>query len=191
MKNIVVLNAPPRSGKDSVADALTRNRNNWNTASFKARLIKVARECTPQISDSVWDARYDTQKDEPWDRLGGLSQREYLIKISEEWIKPLFGKDYFGRAALVDIYLKKENVILIPDGGFIEEVRPLAENNKVLILQWERDKCSFDNDSRDYIRLMHENVRTKFIASGNNGTLFSFLNKVDVTIKEWILENRR
>jgi len=151
MKKIVIFNCPPRSGKDTVAEGLVKF--GYKIESFKGKLIEIAL-LVSDIEKEDWDARYVEQKDVPWDRLGGLSQREYLIKISEEWVKPVHGKQYFGHALAKKIQKLPDDLnVVIPDGGFEEEVFPLvlAYPTNVLILQWGRKGCTFDNDSRRYI----------------------------------------
>ena len=149
---IVILNCPPRSGKDTIADLLHAVEG-YNVGSFKNRLIEIALIIS-NIPKDEWYERYDTKKDEPWDRLGRLSQRNYLIKISEDWVKPIHGKTYFGDRVTEDILRNDGDKFVFPDGGFVEEVYPLIETfgeSSILILQWGREGCSFEKDSRDWI----------------------------------------
>lgn len=159
-KKIVVLNCPPQSGKDTIAEEFIK-RDGYTMMSFKFNLIKIALTIS-KIPKEEWDARYVKHKDEPWDRLGGLSQRNYLIKISEEWVKPVHGKTYFGDCVKTDITRLPNDNFILPDGGFIEEIAPLYETfgyKSLLILQWNRKNCSFENDSRDWITTYPEITR--------------------------------
>lgn len=146
---IIVLNCPPRSGKDTIAAEFVKN-DGYTMLSFKAQLIEIALLIS-NVSRQEWDERYETMKDVPWDRLGGLSQRQYLIKISEEWVKPVHGKDYFGKIIAENSHPR--NTYILPDGGFEEEIFPLYEKyaSQLLILQWSRNDCTFEHDSRDWI----------------------------------------
>lgn len=161
---VVILNAPPRAGKDSLAEylrvqqyndsALSMCNTHTSVYSFKRypmqlidKIIDIA-----GISHDEWEERYYSDlKDFPWVKLGGISQRDFITKVCEEWIKPVFGDKVFGNAAretvldrlnssLVDRY--HSELIVFTDGGFIEEVEPLinksVKNNKfnVVIAQW-------------------------------------------------------
>jgi len=154
MKKVVMLNCPPRSGKDTIAEEISKTIHcHCGILSFKYKLIEIALTVSG-IQKSEWDERYCTvEKEQPWNKLGGLSQRNYLIKISEEWVKPVHGKTYFGDRVLEDVLWREEESFIIPDGGFKEEVLPLYSvlSDGLLILQWGREGCSFENDSRDYV----------------------------------------
>lgn len=151
-KRIVILNCPPRSGKDTIAEEFVK-RHNFGMMSFKYHLKKIALLISA-IPLYMWDHRYEREKDKPWELLNGLSQRQYLIKISEEWVKPLHGKEYFGQRVVEDISRSGLDSFILPDGGFKEEMKPVLNEygpNSVLILQWGRAGSSFDNDSRDWV----------------------------------------
>jgi hypothetical protein len=150
MTKIIVLNCPPRSGKDTIANEFAE-RNGFKILSFKERLIEIAL-LVSNVSREEWENRYENYKDVPWERLGHLSQRQYLIKISEEWVKPIHGKSYFGKI-IAENASNYKGICILPDGGFEEEIIPLYEKyaNNLLILQWSRSGCTFENDSRDWI----------------------------------------
>jgi len=101
----------------------------------------------------------DGWKDTPNEITGGKTPREFLIHISETFIKPVFGKEYFG------MFLKNhinqfEKVHgepiawLIPDGGFNDEIQALEKEfgDRVIVIQLEREgKRDFGNDSRNWV----------------------------------------
>lgn len=156
MKKIVIFNCPKRSGKDTTAQFLLNMGVPASVKAFKDKLIEIAL-CTSLISKNEWNLRYDNYKDVPWDKLNGLTQREYLIKISEDWVKPTHGSDYFGKALCNSILYDYENLadlIIITDGGFNSEteavVKEFGENN-VLILQWTRNNTDWSGDSRGWV----------------------------------------
>lgn len=156
MPKIIIFNCPKRSGKDAVASYLKDVGLPVEIASFKEKLIEIAL-CVSMIPKQEWDERYESSmKEEPWDKLGGLSQRQYLIKISEEWVKPVHGKDYFGKALCDNI--KKTGItdkfFLVTDGGFDEETIAVINEfggSNVLILQWSRFGSNWSNDSRGWV----------------------------------------
>jgi hypothetical protein len=156
---VVILNGPPNSGKDAIAKALA----NWCNVvhlEMKECMFSIAL-ATSGVTEKDWYQRYNNRelKEEPWSILGGLSQRQFMIKISEEWMKPLFGKDVFGVRAAESARQKiwttqGKYAVVFTDGGFKEEldamVRTLGEDN-VLLVRVHRDGTNFDNDSRNYL----------------------------------------
>lgn len=153
MTKVFVLNCYPRAGKDYLSRFL-KQECGYHHFEFKSRLFDLALE----IADVEWDEwflRYETMKEIPWNKLGGLSQREFLIKISEEWIKPVFGKRYFGERLAASIERSGCKVAVVSDGGFIDELVPLHEKfgqENVYICQWNRDNPNaFKGDSRSWI----------------------------------------
>lgn len=192
MTKVVIFNCPPRSGKDSVANYISEMFSNFDIASFKDKLFSIAIETAPMGAEFL--NIYEEYKSKPHPELGNLTTREYMIKISEEWIKPLFGRYYFGVALANEIIAtaelnetigKPKEYFLVPDGGFVEELEPLFRKfskENILILQWDREGCTFDNDSRKYIDCYPEiTIRLP----SNNGNLSRFAMNVEKTIVEY------
>lgn len=154
---IFILNCFPRQGKDYLARWLWFYQK-FTNRQFKDKLFDIALEVS-SISDNEWFARYNTDyKELPWDKLGGLSQRQFLIKISEEWVKPVFGKDYFGNALCQQIekdFQKGSTLFAISDGGFVEETQVLVDafgHDNVFVCQWNKSNPdAFKKDSRGWI----------------------------------------
>lgn len=152
-RTIIVLNGPPNSGKDVCAKYLEENDIGMHVE-MKTKLIEIA--CVmADISERAWYCRYDNRelKEQPWDVCGGLSQRQFLIKISEEWVKPLFGKDYFGVMANNELMATPtEKVFIFSDGGFVEELKGLADKDTdLLIIRLHRPGADYSGDSRSYV----------------------------------------
>jgi len=92
------------------------------------------------------------RKDRPLEKLRGLSPREVLIETSERIIKPYFGNRYFGERAAKNLHTEVGTVF--SDGGFHEEIQPIAETvglENLYIVYLVREGCSFEGDSRSYI----------------------------------------
>lgn len=162
MSIVIIFNAPPQSGKDTVVEIIEReNRQHGlykslHHLSFKEALIDKVLAFF-DIDRDTWDEHYTSQgKELPRDWLGGMSQREALIWMSEEVVKPKFGKEFFGKEVAKNINPEGDHIYLFSDGGFNEEVMPIidlvgAEN--VFIVYVHRDGHTFENDSRNYINV--------------------------------------
>jgi hypothetical protein len=149
-RKVILLNGPPGSGKDTIG-TLLHLAECGGLKSFKTQLIDIALRVSG-VSWATWTSRYCNRelKETPWDKLGGLSQREYLIKISEDWVKPVHGEEYFGEAALANCL--GEGPFIFTDSGFPNEVQPFIDADMdVLIFRLERDGFTFEGDSRDYL----------------------------------------
>lgn len=193
---IVIFNGQPGSGKDQACEFAVLGEDHLATHfSFKHRLINITLSIFG-IDWWSWDSRYQDRvlKEQPWDRLNGLTQRQALITVSEEMIKPIFGKDFFGKAAVdyihEDIEMSKDVGAEIPDlyvcsdGGFNEEIVPLCEAfgaENIYIVRIERDGCSWEGDSRNWIT-SDEVPDNNYITIFNNGTLEEFKEEVIDTI---------
>lgn len=168
-KTLVVLNGAPRSGKDSYANRLT----DYTHRRFKDNLVDLALKMSG-VSREDWEDRYEAyvyvngseptrilhwRKDEPWYELGGLSQRQYLIWLSEEVIKPVHGKQVFGERLKADLDFESamhdRNDFVTSDGGFDEEVQPFVDDPEweVIVIKIKREGCTFEGDSRNYLTI--------------------------------------
>lgn len=160
MKPIFIFNAPPQTGKDTICNSIFNLRLGVNTASFKDPMFDIFLSSTGMLRDK-FEKLYATEgwKDTPNEITGGKTPREFLIHISEVFIKPIFGNDYFG--LFLKNHIKQfesthgESVSwVIPDGGFPAEIKILEEEfgERVIIIQLEREgKRDFGNDSRNWV----------------------------------------
>ena len=185
MKKVVILNAPPNSGKDVVAAYLIDKYTHLVVhREFKGKLFELTK-CIYSVSDAEWDEHYTRElKEVGWDKLGGLSPRKALIYVSEHIIKPNFTKEYFGLALTASL---DSGINIITDGGFKEELLPVVESvgaENVLIIQIKRNGCSFVGDSRNYINA--DDLGVKTIVIENNTTLHDFFKTVEKEIINWL-----
>lgn len=174
---IVLLNGPPRCGKDTAAMGLlnhfhSQKRNAYHHK-FASPLADGLRGMFG-IDPGRWMYLYATAKEEACDELLGMSPREAMIWLSEDVMKPEFGGDVFGRLAANAITTLPSGTIVISDCGFPKEIVPVALLPSVgwrnlLIVNVHRPGCSFKGDSRGYIS--PENLRTAVLSSdyGDDG----------------------
>ena len=147
---VILLNGPPRAGKDSIGRAL------HNVMIPAARVSKFAKP----IVDYMWrNYGIDTEavnKDAPHDRLHGRTPREVMIAYSERFCKPLFGQDFFGMQAVLEVERTveyRQGFLVFTDSGFVHEAVPVLRRvgkGNVLQVRVSRPGCSFHNDSRSY-----------------------------------------
>lgn len=183
---VIVFNSPAGSGKDDAVELLTKNRV-VIPFSFKRTLKKITLAIY-DIEEKVWDSWYSRDgKELPRTELNGLSCRQVLIKVSEEIVKPAFGKDFFGvRESGYIARVHKQsgiNVSASSDGGFPEEIIPLIKEfgvENIFIIRIERPGCTFAGDSRNWISL-EEIPDDQYFTIHNDGTLEEFhTNILDV-----------
>lgn len=190
---IVIFNGPPGSGKDKAADFF--KSRGFKHLSFKYQLFKETIAYFGVDTNWFMDD-YDNRevKERPENLLNGMSRREALIHVSENIIKPKFGKDIFGVYVAKEINASKN--YCVSDGGFIEEIVPIINRigtDEIVLVQLTREGYDFSTDSRRYFdgQLIEEyviNFSTPIISSHilpkkfpirtyrvhNNGTLEDF-----------------
>ena len=147
---IVIFNGPPGTGKDEAC--LYFKKLGYKHLSFKEELFKETAQFYAVSLDWFLDGYDDrTIKERPEYRLDGFSRRKALIYVSEEIIKPRYGKEYFGLKLTKKI--QSGYHYCVSDGGFEEELTPVINKigaDKVILVQLTRDGCDFSSDSRKY-----------------------------------------
>lgn len=174
-KPIIILNAPAGCGKDTVARTFLDD-SNVRIACFKQPMFKIASTILGMDEEEFIKA-YEVHGWKDSHKLsGGKTVRDLFISISENTIKPNFGKDYFGEMLGLHIKKTEENAMqefcwVITDGGFTEEVEALVEMHKdrVVIVQMYREgHTSFQGDSRNWITIAGVPTFTFDTSSGND-----------------------
>lgn len=158
MKRLIILNGPPGSGKDYLADALVSLRKGVTKVEFKTQLRKLVK-LIYGLTDEEHDIMYQRKnKESPQKKLRGLSIREAYIFVSEKVIKPIYGHTYFGEFLAGS--LTEDGVTYVcSDGGFQAEILPCVDAcDRIDIVQLFAEGCSFEGDSRNYINLMHKKI---------------------------------
>jgi len=163
MKKIVFLNGPKNSGKTAAAWFL---KDFFNGAGGKFGPTTIMQLSTPlkhgiqellqlKVSIEHMANKVEGLKDEPNAHFFGRIPREELISLSEDWLKPRFGKDVLGKLAAKKLDSLAGNLIIIDGVGFDYELIPIVEAVNgpfnCLLIQFMRDGCTFEGDSRSYI----------------------------------------
>ncbi len=203
MLKVVLFNSPPRLGKGVAAKHMCELINTEDTfftahtREFKDTLFELTASMLDlEVEDFLH--RYDSKnmgsptgwhKDmKQFDINGTLcSQREALIHMSENIIKPVFGKDSFGKAMVES--LPSEGIVFISDGGFPEEVQPVIDHvgeDNLLIIRIRREGVTFEGDSRQYLNEdMFPDNKVTIEDVNNDKTLGEFLLLVTFKVGAW------
>lgn len=149
---IILLNGPPRCGKDTAAGFLMKNLH--NCAHYKmSSPLKRAVPALYNLSDDIMKVLED-QKDHVTPFLFGHTYRDVQIAISECLLKPLHCEHIFGRIAVLAMRQMDAGNIVVSDTGFDDEVLPILDEfgpGNVGLIQITRKDHTFENDSRDWI----------------------------------------
>lgn len=151
---VVVTNAPPETGKDFAVDAMCFKETRWEKREFKTPIYEIAAAIYGVSYRFMRELATDrSTKEYPQEELQGKTPREVLIEVSEKVIKPFYGKDYFGKRVVKEMY-NPDNVYLLSDGGFPEELHGIMEKigpENLLVIRIMSEGKNFDNDSRRYL----------------------------------------
>ena len=133
MPPIILLNGPPRCGKDTSARML----QSLIPGAWDFKLSKRLKEMTHGlygIGANVegrwhWPAPHDwfeKRKDEPLAEFCGLTPRQAYIHVSEKYLKPVHGEGILGTWLAADIAENPPAVATVSDSGFRAEAERLV-----------------------------------------------------------------
>ena len=179
-RKLIILNAPKGCGKDVAAEYLA-NMYNFHHVEFKAPVEELVKSFY-SLTEKEHELLYRREnKEVPQSCLMNKSIRDCYIHVSEDVIKPMFGKDVFGTLLANSL---EDGVSVASDGGFTEEVGAVAEvvgAENILIIQIHAEGKTFDGDSRDYLYV--NGVRT---VSVNNLFDPQFFEDVEDVVNSWL-----
>ena len=163
-KTVIILNGPPGSGKDTIADFISAEFNAEHLR-FKTKLYAITALINNIELDTFMKYASDQDAKDLVELARGLTARQLLIETSEKVIKPYYGKEYFGNDVGNSILKSNKSLFAISDGGFPEELTSMIdagrlEHKDIFIVQLYRNGCNFDNDSRTYFNeeLLHPDI---------------------------------
>lgn len=155
-KKVIILNAPPGAGKDTIGKIIAVRSPRYVTLrSFKEPMFEIAKAMLGDYRFSLFMLAYEDRerKEKAQPFLNGKSPRQFMIWISEEVIKPQFGEQYFG-TRFAEKARDSHVDVIATDGGFPEEIKPLISAGlEVHICRLHRSGYTFEGDSRNYINL--------------------------------------
>jgi hypothetical protein len=188
-RKLILLGGCPRAGKDTAADYLINELNAY-AFKFSAPIKAAIRAAFELHPDEVNYA--ESIKGEPTALFHGHSYRATQISFSEDWAKPFFGQNIFGKLASRHlrnaIKLHPEySLFVCSDSGFAAEAEPVIEvfgRKNVLLVRVYREGTSFAGDSRSHIEL--DGVTTVEIA--NNGSIDQYQTKIKDLAEWWLTQ---
>ena len=169
MPKIILFNGPPRSGKDTATKFALRELGAFGAHYRFAAPLKDAAHALFGMS-GIDTEHFDEMKDCPRLSFFGMKPRDVYIWLSEEVVKPKFGRDFFTKVAIKKLNEYPDQVVVISDCGFVEEVQGLAEAfgaENITMVFIQRDGTNFQNDSRSYLNDVP--CRKHFTINNNHG----------------------
>lgn len=165
---IILLNGPPRVGKDTIGQSLC-GMFGQDFHAVARKMSKVLKESTHGYYHLVDESgkplpfdHYEDLKDIPLPEFDGKSPREAYIHYSEDIMKPSRGPDIFGKLLLKELEQDevaakeqgKRLMVILTDSGFVEEILPLSDKygaHSLLLFRLYRKGTGFAGDSRSYL----------------------------------------
>lgn len=149
MTKIMILNGPPRCGKDTAAKAIEDY--------FGENVCKHVKFSTPLklIASNV--AGLSVQELE----ASKEAFREEQINTFKQLV-PVYGDHWLGSWLLNDIKKYEQSCFVVSDGGRTADIMPLLREyspKNLLIVQIMREGCTFKNDIRSYITAYSVRIR--------------------------------
>ena len=158
---VLILNGPPRSGKDTFAKLLqVKNPNKFARLKFAYPLkTAVHNSLGLGIRNFVDIERYDAEKDEPVLDFFGRHPRKIYMEFWEKFLVPNFGREILGKVWL-RIYEQMrlqylDRCVVITDCGIQEELKPLLEHfapGELMLIRLQRIGYDF-TDYRRYVSI--------------------------------------
>lgn len=203
LDSVVIFNAPPMSGKDVAATHIDETIPKVTDIvtvpmMFKEHLYRLASVIYNLDYDVVVDYATDRSKKEtPTDLFGGLSPRNAIIDISENVIKPRYGKRYFGNVCALNMMsvsniITRQKLFVFSDGGFPDEAKPVIETvgeKNTLVIRIHREGYEYGSDSRRYMSEdMFEKPPTFIDIYNEEGKIDEFFQQCTSKVLEFINE---
>lgn len=153
---IVAFNGPPRSGKDTLSHMLAEHLDKVcdtpvMEVSLSAPLRRVAYAMT-SWGGALDGDDYEKFKVQHFAEFG-KDGRQIMIDVSEQFLKPRYGKDIMSRMLLHSL-LGFDGIVLIRDSGFQHEIASLMTwvgVHNLYVVRVAREGCDFSCDSRESV----------------------------------------
>lgn len=129
---VIIMNGISSVGKDYISDLLIDEFIQRGIKAKKLSLKDPGIEMVRRIYNipiEAIDHLFSREfKEIPNVIFGGMSPRQVLVHVCENVIKPMLGKDFFVQKVIENIWASKDEVCIISDLGFREELTALEED---------------------------------------------------------------
>lgn len=182
---IILLNGPTGVGKTEATKIITKNCKHVKEYKVSWPLERTVPMLFSLGYLQVENIRKD--KDKPVPELLNTSIRDAQIRLSEDFLKKFYGEDVLGRIACNAVRSIASRHVLVDIGFTIEAKAMIKEfgSDKFALLQIDREGCSFDNDSREWIDdticVRHEKINNMFDKELYEEQLMRVMNKWGIT----------
>jgi hypothetical protein len=178
---IIFVNGPPRSGKDEIGRIMSTSCPHVQTMKFAQPLIDAMQSAFGVSCVDGYDKMARVSE------LFGRNRREVAIAMSEDFYKPMFGDDVFGKICLQkSLKIDPNKTIVFTDSGFRAEAEPIIAHylsSSIEMVTVSRPGTNFDGDSRSYWR--HNKIKSNRVV--NNGTYEDLEQQVYSLMDSWRL----
>lgn len=161
-KKLIILNGPPKSGKDFMGEILEKS---WDNRAGQYKFAKALKDACHSLVGlhNVDHTYFEEQKDKEVNDFFGMTPRKVYIEMSENFVKKVWGNLFFGNVLARQIVrdARYKDIFILTDSGFIDEVRPVAamfREDCIILIRTHRDGTSFIKDSRSYIAFSNPGI---------------------------------
>jgi hypothetical protein len=191
LTKIILFNGPPRSGKDTAA---LRVQKIFSSISADSRVDfdRFAMPLKAAFAGVVGADMDEYGNVEPYESTKGdiipefnCSYRQWQIDFSESYMKLKYGSDIFARLFVQRNRNTSATAIVVPDSGFKEEAKPIADAfglENTLLIRCHRPGYDFTGDSRSYISGISPNE----VDVHNDTTINEYYEKITIIVAEFL-----
>ena len=185
--NIIFLNGPPRSGKDTIGQYLIDK--GWNPDKFAFPIRTMLR------GFGLTGSEFDLIKDEQGAAYAGMSWRQVAISYSEDWAKKKFGDGIFGQLCACRCTQDYTSIgarnFVITDCGFTRELevcdgvlrawcRSQGVRYESMLMRVHRPGYDYSNDSRSRVDTLPGMIDVEIT---NDHTLEVLYSRLDTIVQ--------
>lgn len=179
---VVLLNAPPNTGKDFAAEYLNK-ATAAHVFEFKSTIFNIAIAMTGLSREEYFEIYNNRElKELPHQKFLGKSPRGLNIWISENVMKPEFGEGYFGKAVVPAVMDNLHKGVVFSDSGFPQEAsevcKYLERPSDLVVVRFTRNGATFEGDSRDYLKEEDLPKGVRFFDTDNDGDIEDFVDDI-------------
>lgn len=158
MRYFIAINGPARSGKDTLTKFV--KQDDWFRKHFTVHHVAFAQVIKDCVHRFIGEKYSDERKHEVMELSTiGKTYRDSYIAFSEDFAKPIFGPDIFGRLvarSIIEQYTPEwglPRLFVCSDSGFKPEYEAVQHElgaDNTMVVKLFREGFDFPGDSRSY-----------------------------------------